>query len=121
MARPLRIQYENAVYHVMNRGMGRARIYLIDDDYGMFLEALKETAFIFNIRVIAYCLMSNHYHLLIQTPKANLSRAMRHLNGVYTQRFNRQYKTDGPLFREQRKGVKSPIERAQQRVMRSNG
>ena len=105
MARPLRIQYSNAVYHVMNRGLGRQRIFLFDDDYGMFMEALKEASLLFNIRVIAYCLMSNHYHLLIQTPKANLSRAMRHLNGVYTQRFNKIHKTDGPLFRGRYKAI----------------
>ena len=105
MARPLRIQYPNAMYHAMNRGLGRQRIFLFDDDYGVFLETIKETSWIFDIRVIAYCLMSNHYHLLIQTPKGNLSRAMRHLNGVYTQRFNRLHKTDGPLFRGRYKAI----------------
>lgn len=105
MSRPLRIQYENAVYHVMNRGLGRQRIFLFDDDYGMFIEALKETSLLFGIRVIAYALMPNHYHLLIQTPRANLSRAMRHLNGVYTQRFNKVHKTDGPLFRGRFKSI----------------
>ena len=105
MARPLRIQYPNAVYHVMNRGLGRQRIYLIDDDYGLFLEAVKEVSWIFNIRIIAFALLPNHYHLLIQTPRANLSRAMRHLNGVYTQRFNKVHKTDGPLFRGRYKAI----------------
>jgi len=105
MSRPLRIEYPNAFYHVMNRGAGRQAIYLIDDDYGMFLEAVKESAKFFDIHVICYCLMPNHYHLLIQTPKANLSRAMRHLNGVYTQRFNRLHKKDGPLFRGRYKAI----------------
>ncbi|OGW80620.1 MAG: hypothetical protein A3C47_06450 [Omnitrophica bacterium RIFCSPHIGHO2_02_FULL_51_18] len=63
----------------MNRGAGRQMIYLVDDDYGMFLETVKETSKFFGIRIISYCLMPNHYHLLIQTPKANLSRAMRYL------------------------------------------
>src|SRR3989338_4491301 len=105
MARPLRIEYPNAFYHVMNRGAGRQAIYLIDDDYKIFLEAVKESAKFFDIRIICYCLMPNHYHLLIQTPKANLSRAMRHLNGVYTQRFNRYHKKDGPLFRGRYKAI----------------
>ncbi|MBI4432265.1 MAG: transposase [Candidatus Omnitrophica bacterium] len=105
MSRPLRIEYPNAFYHIMNRGASRQPIYLIDDDYEMFLEAVKESAKFFNVRVICYCLMPNHYHLLIQTPKANLSRAMRHLNGVYTQRFNRLHKKDGPLFRGRYKAI----------------
>ena len=89
MSRPLRIEYPNAFYHVMNRGAGRKNIYLVDEDYGMFLEAVKESSKLFDIRIVSFCLMPNHYHLLLQTPKANLSRAMRHLNGVFTQRFNR--------------------------------
>lgn len=105
MSRPLRIEYPNAFYHVMNRGASRQTIYLIDDDYQMFLEAVKEASKFFGIRVIAYALMPNHYHLLVQTPKANLSRAMRHLNGVYTQRFNRVHKKDGPLFRGRYKAI----------------
>lgn len=105
MSRPLRIEYPNAFYHVMNRGLNRQAIYLIDDDYEMFLEAVMESSRFFDIRIISYCLMPNHYHLLLQTPKANLSRAMRHLNGVYTQRFNRCHKKDGPLFRGRYKAI----------------
>ena len=105
MSRPLRIEYPNAFYHVMNRGASRQPVYLVDDDYEIFLEVVKECCRFFGIRIISYCLMPNHYHLLIQTPKANLSRAMRHLNGVYTQRFNRYHKKDGPLFRGRYKAV----------------
>ena len=105
MSRPLRIEYPNAFYHVMNRGAGRQAICLGDNDYKMFLEVLKESSRFFGIRIISYCVMPNHYHLLIQTPKANLSRAMRHLNGVYTQRFNRAHKKDGPLFRGRYKAI----------------
>ena len=105
MPRPLRIEYPNAFYHVMDRGAGRHPIYLVDDDYEMFFEVVKETSRFFDIRLICFCLMPNHYHLLIQTPKANLSRAMRHLNGVYTQRFNRYHKKDGPLFRGRYKAI----------------
>lgn len=99
MPRPLRILYANAWYHVMNRGAGRGNIFKNNTHRLIFLELLDECSEMFNINVHAYCLMDNHYHLLIRTPDANLSRAMRHLNGVYTQRFNRLQKTDGPLFR----------------------
>ena len=105
MSRPLRIEYSNAFYHAMNRGASRREIFLVGDDYKIFLETLKETSKIFGIRIISYCLMPNHYHLLIQTPNANLSRAMRHLNGVYTQRFNRIHKKDGALFRGRYKAI----------------
>lgn len=105
MSRPLRIEYPNAFYHVMNRGASRQAVYLTDDDYKIFLETLKETSKIFSLRIIAYSLMPNHYHLLVQTPKANLSKAMRYLNGVYTQRFNRNHKKDGPLFRGRYKAI----------------
>lgn len=105
MSRPLRIEYPNAFYHVMNRGLSRREIFLVEDDYEIFLETLKETSKLFGIRIVCYCLMPNHYHLLVQTPKANLSRAMRHLNGVYTQRHNRLHKKDGPLFRGRYKAI----------------
>ena len=99
MARPLRVHYPNAWYHVMNRGAGRQRIFNNNIHRIIFLELLEECHKMFNVKIYAYCLMDNHYHLLLSTPDANLSGAMRHLNGVYTQRFNRISKTDGPLFR----------------------
>src|SRR3990167_3519219 len=99
MPRPLRIQYANAWYHVMNRGAGRKNIFNKKAHRLIFLELLEECHRMFNIKIYAYCLMDNHYHLLLSTPDANLSRAMRHLNGVYTQRYNRMSKTDGPLFK----------------------
>ena len=83
MSRPLRIQYPDAWYHVMNRGRRGDEIFCEDDDYVTFIDLLKEIAEDYNVKVSAYCLMSNHYHLLVQIPDANLSRAMRHLNGVY--------------------------------------
>jgi REP element-mobilizing transposase RayT len=83
----------------MNRGRRGEEIYLEKDDYVAFIDLLQESAEMFNVRIAAYCLMPNHYHVLIQTPDANLSRFMRHLNGVYTQRFNRSHKHDGQLFR----------------------
>ncbi len=89
----------------MNRGNARAPIYLIDDDYEIFLEVLKESSKFFQVYTAAYCLMPNHYHLLLTTPRANLARFMRHLNGVYTQRFNKHHKKDGHLFRGRYKAI----------------
>ena len=107
MSRPLRIEYPGAWYHVMNRNRGRRRekIFLADADRGGFIKVLRETAELWNCRISAYCLMSNHYHLLVQTPDGNLSRGMRHINGVYTQRFNRRHKKEGQLFRGRYKAV----------------
>ncbi len=105
MSRPLRIEYPGAWYHVMNRGRRREKIFTTSKDYELFITVLKETAELFNLKVSAYCLMSNHYHLLIHTPDGNLSRCMRHVNGVYTQRFNRANKKDGQLFRGRFKAV----------------
>jgi putative transposase len=105
MARPQRIEYENAYYHVMNRGAGRDDIFHDDVDREHFLNVIDEAHQQFGLEVHAYCLMDNHYHLLIKTPRANLSRIMRHINGVYTQRYNRIRKTDGALFRGRYKAI----------------
>ena len=105
MARPLRIEYENAVYHVMNRGRSRQTIFHDTQYYLAFEQCLYEAHQRFGVEILAYCLMGNHYHLLIKTPRGNLSRAMRHINGLYTQRYNRLKSTDGPLFRGRYKGI----------------
>ena len=105
MPRPLRIEYENAYYHVMNRGRGRQHIFHGDDYFNAFLATLDEAHQRFGLQVLCYCLMSNHYHLLVKTPEGNLGRAMRHVNGQYTQRYNRLRKTDGPLFRGRYKAI----------------
>jgi len=99
MSRPLRIQYPDAWYHVMNRGRRGEEIFVGKKDYNVFIDLLKDIVADYNVNIASYCLMSNHYHLLLQTPEANISRSMRHLNGVYTQRYNRFYQCDGPLFR----------------------
>lgn len=99
MSRPLRIHYPNAWYHVMNRGAGRKKIFKNTAHRVMFLNLLEESTQMFNVIICAYCLMDNHYHILLSTPDANLSRVMRHINGVYTQKYNLSLKTDGALFR----------------------
>lgn len=105
MSRPLRIEYPGAWYHVMNRGRRSEEIFFNDSDRKMFISLLQETVEAWNLKISAYCLMSNHYHLLIQTPDGNLARCMRHINGLYTQRFNRIHKMEGPLFRGRYKAV----------------
>jgi REP element-mobilizing transposase RayT len=99
MARPLRIEYPDAWYHVMNRGRGRRNIFLSDADRQTFLGLLEDASKTFHIQIHAYCLLDNHYHLLIHTPDMGLARAMRHINGVYTQKFNKSHRTDGSLFK----------------------
>lgn len=99
MSRPLRIEFEGAWYHVMNRGKAQQRTFPGDSAYTAFLDTLAEASHRFRLAIHAYCLMPNHYHLLVQTPLGNLSRCMRHVDGLYTQRHNRLKRTDGPLFR----------------------
>lgn len=98
MARPLRIEFSGAFYHVTARGNQRSTIFTNYADRLAWLEILGQTAERFHWRVYAYCQMENHFHLLVQTPEANLARCMRHLNGVYTQRFNRQHNRCGHLL-----------------------
>ena len=105
MPRPLRIEYENACYHVMNRGRSHQNLFHDEKYYQVFLSTLAEAHKRFSIQIQSYCLMSNHYHLLIKTPEGNLGRAMRHINGLYTQRYNRMKKTDGSLFRGRYKAI----------------
>jgi len=105
MSRPLRIEFSGAWYHVMNRGRRGDEIFSETDDFDGFIRLLSESAELWNVKVGAYCLMTNHYHLLIQTPKGNLSRFMRHLGGVYTQRYNRLHGYDGNLFRGRYKAI----------------
>jgi len=105
MARPLRITFPGAWYHVMNRGAGRRWIFRSDAQRECFLELLAETTNRFNAEWHAYCLMPNHYHLLLRTPDGNLQRIMRHVDGVYTQYFNRRQGSDGPLFRGRYKSI----------------
>jgi putative transposase len=88
MPRPLRIQYPGAVYHVMNRGVRGLPLYVDEGDRHMFLGLLGETCARHDWLIQAYCLMGNHYHLLMTTLQATLSRGMQWLNGQYVRRFN---------------------------------
>jgi len=105
MARPLRLELSGAVYHVTSRGDGREDIYLSDDDRIAWLETLSQVCERFNWVCHAYCQMGNHYHLVIETPDANLSKGMRQLNGVYTQRFNRSHHRVGHVFQGRFKAI----------------
>ena len=105
MARPLRLEYEGAVYHVTSRGNAGTAIFLNDADRARFLEVLGTVVDRFGWICHAYCLMTNHYHLLIETPQPNLSRGMQHLNGVYTQWFNRQHSRAGHLVQGRFKSI----------------
>lgn len=98
MTRPLRLEFAGAICHVTARGDHREEIYLDDGDRVGYLGLLGEVCERFNWRLHAYCLMTNHYHLIVETPDGNLSTGMRQLNGVYTQRFNRRHRRVGHVF-----------------------
>lgn len=100
-----RLDFAGAWQHVMNRGAGHRTIFASDHDRRSFLALLGQVHERFAIQVHAYCLMDDHYHLLVHTPTANLSLAMRQLGGVHTQRFNHHNGTDGPLFRGRFKSI----------------
>jgi len=105
MARPLRVEFPGALYHVTSRGNAGQEVFLDDGDRLNFLDILAEVVERYRFICYAYCLMGNHYHLLLETPEANLSRGMRQLNGVYTQRFNRRHKRSGHLFQGRYKAI----------------
>ena len=105
MARPLRIEYDGALYHITSRGNARKPIFKGDEDREAFLEILHNTNIRYNWICHAYCLMNNHYHVIIETPDGNLSRGMRQLNGVYTQAFNRRHKRVGHIFQGRYKAI----------------
>ena len=98
MRRPLRLEFAGALYHLTSRGDRRKAIYIEEDDFELFLSILSDVCEHYNWVIHAYCLMTNHYHLLIETPDANLSKRMRQLNGVFTQSINRKHHRVGHLF-----------------------
>lgn len=105
MSRPLRIEFPNALYHVTARGDRREEIFEDDQDRRMFLATLEQVVDRFNWVCHAWCLMDNHYHLLVQTPDGNLSKGMRQLNGVFTQASNRRHGRVGHLFQGRFKAI----------------
>jgi REP element-mobilizing transposase RayT len=105
MVRPLRIEYPGAVYHITSRGDRREPIAQDDADRALFLAVLGQALARFDSQAWAYCLMGNHYHLVLHTRQANLSRLMRQINGVYTQAFNRRHGLTGHLFQGRFKAI----------------
>ena len=98
MSRPLRLEYSGAVYHVTARGNNRNPIFDSDNDRNLFLEILHKVTERFHWLCHVYCLMNNHYHLVVETPEGNISAGMRQLNGVYTQTSNRIHGRVGHVF-----------------------
>jgi len=105
MSRPIRIEFPDALYHVTARGDRREAIFDDDLDRQLFLSTLEQVVNRFSWVCHAWCLMDNHYHLLIQTPDGNLSKGMRQLNGVYTQASNRRHRRVGHLFQGRFKAI----------------
>ena len=98
MTRPLRIDFPGGIYHVTSRGDRKEPIFTDDRDRHLLIEVLAQALDRFDAAALAYCLMGNHYHLVLRTNRANLSRLMRHVNGVYAQAFNRRHGLVGHLF-----------------------
>ena len=105
MGRPLRIEYPGALYHITSRGNERKKIFIEDADKIKFLEILEDYHNRFNILIHGYVLMDNHYHLVVETPKGNLTKIMHGVNGRYTGSFNRKYRRSGHLFQGRYKGI----------------
>ncbi len=105
MTRPLRIEYAGAVYHITSRGNEKMAVFKDEQDRINFLNTLQHVNKRYNWLCHAYCLMDNHYHLLIETPDGNLSLGMRQLNGVYTQLFNKRHQRTGHLFQGRYKSI----------------
>ncbi len=105
MARPLRLEFPRAIYHLTGRGNARQKVFFTDADRELFLNTLTGVVSRYYWICHAYCLMANHYHLLVETPKTNLSIGMRQLNGIYTQSFNRRHNRVGHLFQGRFKAI----------------
>lgn len=105
MARPLRIEYPGAVYHITSRGNEKKTVFKDEQDRDAFLNTLQHVVNRYNWLCHAYCLMDNHYHILVETPDGNLSKGMRQLNGVYTQTFNKRHNRVGHLFQGRYKAI----------------
>jgi len=98
MARKTRVEFENAAYHVMVRGNNRDRIFYAESDVELFLDVMAEASSRFSVKVLAYCLMPNHYHLALKTPEANLSRTMAWIQTTFSVRYRIKHKRIGHIF-----------------------
>ena len=105
MSRPLRIEFLGAIYHVTSRGDRREPIFEDDTDRAALLGVVVEGMGRYDAQVLAFCLMGNHYHFVLHTRRANLSRLMRHLNGVYMQAYNCRHRKVGHLFQGRFKAI----------------
>lgn len=105
MTRPLRVEFEGAVYHITSRGNAKKSIFFDDEDRKKFLKILSTVVERFEWICHAYCLMDNHYHLLLETPRPNLSKGMRQLNGVYSQSFNKRHNLVGHVLQGRYKSI----------------
>lgn len=105
MARPLRIEYPGALYHITSRGNAGQKIFRSDKDRSVFQQLLGTVIERFHWLCHAWCFMDNHYHLVIETPEGNLSRGMRQLNGIYTQKYNGKYHKTGHIFQGRFKAI----------------
>jgi len=105
MTRPLRIEFNGALYHITSRGNAKQAIFLNREDFTGFLRILSSVVKRYHFLVHAYCLMDNHYHLLIETPDGNLSKGMRQLNGLYAQHFNQKHQRAGQLLQGRYKAL----------------
>jgi REP element-mobilizing transposase RayT len=105
MARPLRINFENAVYHIITRGNRKEKIFYSDEDKLIFQKKMNKTFLKYSFICYAYCLLDNHYHLFLKTPNANLSKGMHYLNTGYANYFSAKYRLSGPLFQGRYKSI----------------
>ncbi len=105
MARPLRIEYPGALYHITARGIDKKKIFSDDDDRNSFLDIIMKIVERYKCRLHSYCLMNNHYHLLLETPLGNLSKIMMQLNSIYSQYFNKKHNRVGHLFQGRYKSI----------------
>ncbi|HET6419539.1 MAG TPA: transposase [Geobacteraceae bacterium] len=105
MGRPLRIEYPGAFYHITARGNEQKDVFKSQRDREKFLEYLESSTTRYGATIHVYCLMSNHYHLFVETPGGNLSQIMRHINGAYTNYFNAKRKRSGHLFQGRYKAI----------------
>lgn len=105
MARPYRVQKEDCFYHIASRGDDRKKIFLSEGDYRKFIEYLSSAKAKYKFHVYAYCLMTNHYHLLLETTQANISKIMHYINGSYTTYYNIKHRRSGHLFQGRFKSI----------------